>query len=92
MSKTGEHKSTLTKQLKCLNESYEKYNADADLESMKKLLERGRAAKVNTDKLENEIKSINIKLPTQKIISIKIFLLGNVKLFLVQSYVFSCLK
>ena len=59
---------------------------------MKRLLERGRAAKVNTDKLENEIKSINIKLPTQKIISIKIFLLGNVKLFLVQSYVFSCLK
>ena len=62
MSKLGEQKSKLTKQLKCLNEDYDKYTADAskqsDFKAMKKLLEGKRAAKDNTDKLENETKII----------------------------------
>ena len=49
-----------------MNEDYVKYTADAnrqsDFEAMKKLLERGRAAKNNTDKLENEINTINSKV------------------------------
>ena len=43
-SKLGEQKSKLTKQLKCLNEDFNKYTADSskqsDFEVMKKLLER----------------------------------------------------
>ena len=57
LSKLREEKSKLTKQLKCLNEDYDKYTADAskqsDFEAMKKLLERERAAKDNADNLEN---------------------------------------
>ena len=57
LSKLGEQKSKLTKQLKCLNEDYDKYTADAnkqsDLEAMKKLLARGIATKDNANKLEN---------------------------------------
>ena len=44
LGKLGEQKSKLTKQLKCLNEDYNKYTADSskqsDFEVMKKLLER----------------------------------------------------
>ena len=55
LGKLGEQKSKQTKQLKCLNEDYDKYTADAnkqsDFEAMNKLLKRGRAAKDNIDKL-----------------------------------------
>ena len=57
MSKLGEQKSKLTKQLKCLNEDYDKYTAGAskqsDFEAMKKILERRRATNDNTDKHKN---------------------------------------
>ena len=46
---------------------------------MKNLLERGRAAKDNADKLENEIKINNTKIAYLKIIvNIKIFLLDYI--------------
>ena len=48
LSKLGEQKSKLTKQIECLNEDYNKHTADAnkqsDLEAMKKILARGIAA------------------------------------------------
>ena len=66
LSKLGEQKSKLTKQLKCLNEDYDKYTADAnkqsDLEAMKELLARGIAAKDNANKLENKIKTIDLEI------------------------------
>ena len=66
LSKLREQNSKLIKQLKCFNEDYDKYTAEAnkqsDLKAMKKLLARGRAAKGNTNKLENEMKTINSKI------------------------------
>ena len=51
MSKLGEPKSKLIKQLKCLSEDFDKYTADAskqsDFKAMKKLSERWRAVKDN---------------------------------------------
>ena len=65
MSKLGEQKSKLTKQLKCLNEDYDNYTADAnkqsDLEVMKKLLARGITAKDNSNK------QMKLKLLIQKL-------------------------
>ena len=65
-SKLGEQKSKLTKQLKCLNEDYDKYTADAnkqsDLEAMKELLARGIAAQDNANKLENKIKTSDLEI------------------------------
>ena len=66
LSNLGERKNKLTKQLKCLNEDYDKHTADAnkqsDFEAMKKVLEREKAAKDNADKLKNENKTINSKI------------------------------
>ena len=49
-----------------MNEDYDKYTADAnkksDFEKIKKILERGRPAKDNANKLENEISNTNSKI------------------------------
>ena len=78
----GEQKSKLTKQLKCLNEDYDKYTADAnkqsDLEAMKQFLARGITAKDNANKIETEIKTIDSEIAyLKKTVNIKIFLLYN---------------
>ena len=63
-----------------MNEGYDKFTADAfkqcDFKTIKKLLKRGIAANDNTDKIENEIKTINSKIAYLKK-KIKIFLLDH---------------